>query len=1178
MRRKIDQLLNGKFEYSVKPPVLSVERIEQTGNGMAPVTGSFSVSSAEDRKIRGFLYSSNPRVIFEPEQFYGTRTRISYQADLTGLKEGDEARGAFTLCTDAGEVSLPYRFLLPAVPESEADGEDEKAISVEELADLAERDVYQARSVFLSGAFARRLKRTNSDAYLLWENLHGAELPDKGLEEFLIACHKKESVEIALSESYVTLEASQGTGQCEVELLASCPGYLEIELSSDSKFLRPDRRSVTTDEFVGGKFTLYYVVDTNLAHAGMNYGRICVSTCYQTLYLDVVLRRGKVRDTASALRVQRLMRKKYLDLYLDLRLHRIEMQNWVDRSMNVITGYKRAGGEDVFADLLLAQLYYADGKISKGYKIITELERQTYRFETAEQYAFYLYISTFFEKDPTYVNQAEARIEQLFLQNRKSWIIQWILLYLKERYLKDDAARLEAILIQLRNGCHSPIMYLEACQVLANNPYLLRNIDNVHQRVLLFAARHGMIGDELAFHIANLVIQAPFWSVKLFRILTACYELTGSREVLSAVCACLIAGDRKEKRYFEWYSAGVEEDVRITGLYEYYMETMDGTAIEKMPQIIRMYFAYNNTMGYHKKAAIYRSISDNAVTVPQVYRSYRASIEQFVISSLSMGRIDDNLAVLYERFLTRRMLTKSLAEQLARLLFAYEISCKNPNMAAVEVIHRNVRTHQEVILKNGRCRAYLYAGDACVLLIGADGKRYASSQLTKRHRYLNSQLLLDWCKELVPSHPALEMYTVCQNAPITEENLEQWLRVPEGADYRDAFRRDVRTRLLDWYTQHPGRGDIYNFLQRIDTDAYAKAGKRQTVALLTREGLYENAFAILEKYGAEDVELSVLVRICSQSVLIREYDEYPFLTHLCMRCFTAGKYDDNILTYLLMYYDGPIEEMKRLWNTGHRNEMDTMILEEKILSLMIFTGNGSAGTEQIFASYQSMLGRRGLCQAYLNLKAYEYFVRNLPVSDIIFTHLEGMYTGGEEMEDVARLALLQHYSNAGRLTDEQMEAASAMIMDYNARGMRFAFFKNFSAELTRICQLEDKVFLEYVADPAHTVKLFYRMPGDEKYRAEPMRNCFEGIFVREFILFGENQAECYTEEYENNVSIRRNAPRFLSASIPQSDDTSRYAQLCRMEALAGAGRDDELATALANYRQTDLLTRELFKV
>ena len=104
------------------------------------------------------------------------------------------------------------------------------------------------------------------------------------------------------------------------------------------------------------------------------------------------------------------------------------------------------------------------------------------------------------------------------------------------------------------------------------------------------------------------------------------------------------------------------------------------------------------------------------------------------------------------------------------------------------------------------------------------------------------------------------------------------------------------------------------------------------------------------------------------------------------------------------------------------------------------------------------------------------------------------------------------------------------------------------------------------------------MPGDEKYRAEPMRNCFEGIFVREFILFGENQAECYTEEYENNVSIRRNAPRFLSASIPQSDDTSRYAQLCRMEALAGAGRDDELATALANYRQTDLLTRELFKV
>ena len=697
-------------------------------------------------------------------------------------------------------------------------------------------------------------------------------------------------------------------------------------------------------------------------------------------------------------------------------------------------------------------------------------------------------------------------------------------------------------------------------------------------RLMLFAARHGMISEELAFHIANLTIQAPFWSGKLFRVLTACYDLTGSREVLSAVCACLIAGDKKDNSYFRWYAAGVEEDVRITGLYEYYMEAMDQISIEKMPQIIRMYFSYNNTLGYHKKAAIYRSISDNALTVPQVYRSNRTNIEHFVVSSLSLGRIDENLAVLYERFLTRRALTRSGAEQLTRLLFAYEITCKNPNMESVMVIHKNVKAPQEIMLRGGKARGYIYSDDVCILLVDKNGRRYAASSLMKVHRYLDSQLLLDWCREMVPEHPALEMYTVCSRAPVTDETLACYMRAQAGDELRSEFREQIREWLLAWYVDHPGREETYAFLHDVDTSAFVKAGKGRFVSLLTREGMYEQAFAILEKYGIEDVDAAVLVRICSQSVLIREFDEYPLLTSICMHCYRSGKYDDNILTYLLMYYDGPIEEMKRLWNTGHQNGMDTMILEEKILSLMIFTGAGSAGTEQIFASYQSMLGRRKLCQAYLNLKAYEYFVRNLPVSDIIFTHLEQMYVNEEEMEDVAKLALLQHYAGRSELNGEQTDAAQRLISEYNARGMRFAFFKNFPEELTRICQLEDKVFLEYVADPQHTVRLFYRMKGEKDYTSEPMRNCFEGIFVREFILFAENAAECYTEEYEEGVLVNRSAVRTLSASDPGEDTLSRYGQLCRMSALAEEGNTQELSRLLQNYEITDTLTAELFGI
>ena len=74
------------------------------------------------------------------------------------------------------------------------------------------------------------------------------------------------------------------------------------------------------------------------------------------------------------------------------------------------------------------------------------------------------------------MDQVEARVEQLFLQRRSSWIIQWILLYLNERYLKDDGAKLEAILQQVQLGCCSPIMYLEAAVILRKNPYWLPDL------------------------------------------------------------------------------------------------------------------------------------------------------------------------------------------------------------------------------------------------------------------------------------------------------------------------------------------------------------------------------------------------------------------------------------------------------------------------------------------------------------------------------------------------------------------------------------------------------------------------------------------------------------------------------------------------------------------------------
>ena len=68
-----------------------------------------------------------------------------------------------------------------------------------------------------------------------------------------------------------------------------------------------------------------------------------------------------------------------------------------------------------------------------------------------------------------------------------------------------------------------------------------------------------------------------------------------------------------------------------------------------------------------------------------------------------------------------------------------------------------------------------------------------------------------------------------------------------------------------------------------------------------------------------------------------------------------------------------------------------------------------------------------------------------------------------------------------------------------------AFFKNFPAEDQRACQLYDKIFVEYRANPGALVNIRYQITdGKDKggrVITEPMTMVYEGIFVEEFTLF-----------------------------------------------------------------------------
>ena len=91
-----------------------------------------------------------------------------------------------------------------------------------------------------------------------------------------------------------------------------------------------------------------------------------------------------------------------------------------------------------------------------------------------------------------------------------------------------------------------------------------------------------------------------------------------------------------------------------------------------------------------------------------------------------------------------------------------------------------------------------------------------------------------------------------------------------------------------------------------------------------------------------------------------------------------------------------------------------------------------------------------------------------------------------------------------------------------------------------------------------------------------MKNCFEGIFVREFILFEGEQLECYIEEYNGDEKVRTLDSRTLRMHRLADAPQDRFAILSRMSGEMAQGDREKLKQELNSYLQTQYLVREVF--
>ena len=143
----------------------------------------------------------------------------------------------------------------------------------------------------------------------------------------------------------------------------------------------------------------------------------------------------------------------------------------------------------------------------------------------------------------------------------------------------------------------------------------------------------------------------------------------------------------------------------------------------------------------------------------------------------------------------------------------------------------------------------------------------------------------------------------------------------------------------------------------------------------------------------------------------------------------------------------------------------------------------------------------------------------------------------------------------------------------------FAFFKKLDHELVMKYYLYDKVFLEYRANPESHVVLHYSRDEDgEEFVAEDMPDVYDGIFVKQFVMFfGETLQYYITEEYNNQVEVTESS-RIMNNDMYSIKDKSRYNLINQMLISTTLQDEASLYQNMKQYDGLDEVTKRVFKI
>lgn len=1180
MRARIGQIAAGRFNGTKPILAFSEETIDLSVIEGRSEAGSFVIESTNQIKICGIVYSTNPRMECLNPHFEGEKVRIRYQFNSKGLTEGDACEGKFVIVCNQIEYSLSF---CARITRLYAEASTGAVKSLDDFTRLAASNWDEAYHLFYNRNFLNTIPYDNVYERLTYEGFACARPSGQNMEEFLIGVNKKQPVSISVDKSEEIFMASKEPQSGCFTITKDNWGYTEIRLRTDCEFIKLSKPVLTLDDFIGKTYLYEYIIDASAMHAGRNFGRIYIDGVYQSFTIDITAGvrddDGSISDIAVTKDIKECM-VGIMELYTSFRLKRIVTGVWANETISILNHLHALVPDEHMYELMKAQAFIINRQRQEAKWILDDFKHSN-PDKKAPIWGYYLYLMTLLEREPSYVDNMTHEVELIFYENPDSVLLFWVLLFLRDQYFDDSAGKLKDIKYWVLRGCSSPYLYIEAYYLISQDPYLIKELSVFELRILSWAVKEKALTKELAGAIFEAVDLAGGFDNRVYELLTAAYEICPEAEYVGIICSYLIKGHKNDTCFHKWFELGIENKLRLTGLYESYLITMDDRQISPVPKIIQMYFSFDNKLPYRKLAVLYNNIIAAKETEPEVYHKYRKAMGRFAMDQVQLRHIDDNLAVLYEDMLELGFINEELSAAFSDIIYTHKLIVFDKRIVRA-IIYQNEMKEPQIVPVTDQCAYFeLFSNDYVILFEDSRGYRYVKSISYRLQRLMDAEKYLDRCISLSPDRPQYivsHFKNVRDYSDFTKDDLKLFKPVFYSESFSDSYKAVMGYRILKYCQLHDYEDYVRPFLQSINFDTLQKDARKYLIDMLVSNRLYEKAYDMAMEYGIDMLAAASKVVLCENALKVQHVDD-DFMVQLAISAFKTGKYSDLVLKYLCENYTGPTDELINLWHAADKFSISSMKLDERILEQGIYTQIEPEKISDIFMEYYKRAGNEKLILAYISLVAHGYLHSGGCKADFIFDIIEKRFIGNRTLNDACQLALLKHFAEKTDITQAELEIEDTLLKYYIYNNMYFDFFARLDYRLLEKYFLYDKAFLQYESTPGTHVVLHYSRDEDgEEFNSEDMVEMYDGIYVKTFVIFfGELIRYYITEEHDNSIEVKE-SNRLTCNNIPGDNDHSRYNLINEMIISDTLSDETTLKSNIDEYKRLDAATKQLFKL